>query len=218
MLAVLADGRALPAGELARHAGIAATTATAHLHRLVDSGLVRVHHQGRHRYHQLAGPDVAAALEALAQIAPPAEVRSLRQDRRQRALADARCCYDHLAGRLGVELRDRLLSDGSLELAGDRDHNLTDHGRRRLSQLGLDPEQLSRSRRVLARSCLDWTQRRPHLAGAIPAAITQQMIERGWLTRTRGRALRPAADYGRRLDAWIPPAPSPGSTPGGASL
>jgi DNA-binding transcriptional ArsR family regulator len=204
MLAALADGRSLPAGELARRAGIAATTATAHLHRLVEGGLVRVRHQGRHRYHELAGPDVATALEALAQIAPRAQVHSLRQDREHRALAHARTCYDHLAGRLGVELRDRLLADGSLQLLGDRDHVLTDHGSDRLRQLGLDAEQLSSSRRVLARSCLDWTQRRPHLAGAIPAAITAQMIELGWLSRTRGRGLRPAADYRQRLDSWIP--------------
>jgi DNA-binding transcriptional ArsR family regulator len=204
MLAALADGRALPAGELARHAGIAATTATAHLHRLVEGGLVSVHRQGRHRYHELAGPDVAAALEALALIAPPAQVRSLRQDREQRALAQARCCYDHLAGRVGVELRDRLLADGCLRFVGDRDHVLTDHGCDRLRQLGLDPEQLLGSRRVLARSCMDWTERQRHLAGAIPAAITAQMIELGWLSRTRGRGLRPAPDYDQRLDGWIP--------------
>lgn len=206
MLAALADGRALPAGELARHARISPAATTAHLQRLIDGGLLRVRAQGRHRYHQLAGPEVAAALEALARIAPPAEVRSLRQDRAQRALAEARTCYDHLAGRLGVELRDRLLADGVLRVAGEVDHVLTDHGHQRLGGLGIDPDQLLRSRRVLARTCIDWSQRRPHLAGAIPAAITSRMLELGWLSRTEGRGLRAAPDFATRLDAWLPPA------------
>lgn len=205
MLAALADGRALPAGELARHARISPTTATAHLRRLVDGDLIRVRRQGRHRYHELAGPHVAAALEALAQIAPPVEVRTLRQDRDQRAIVEARTCYDHLAGRLGVQLRDRLLGDGAIRLAGDVDHVLTARGRERLRALGLDPDPIERSRRVLARTCIDWTHRRPHLAGALPAAITARIVELGWLTPTRGRGLRPAADYGDRLDAWLDP-------------
>lgn len=168
MLAVLADGRALPAGELARHARIAPATATAHLRRLVNGGLVRVHVQGRHRYHELAGPEVAAALVALARIAPPVTIRSLRQDRTQQAIVEARTCYDHLA-------------DDALRPDGLRDHVLTDHGHQRLAALDLDPHELLRSRRMLARTCIDWTHRRPHLAGAIPAAITTRLIELGWL-------------------------------------
>ncbi len=205
MLTALADGRALPAGELARHARIAPATATAHLRQLVDSGLVRVRSQGRHRYHELAGPDVAAALEAIARIAPPAAIRSLRQDQAQQRIVEARSCYGHLAGRLGVELRDRLLADGALRPSGDRDHIITDRGRDRLLALGLDPEALVRSRRILARTCIDWTHRRPHLAGAVPAAITARLIDLGWLSHTTGRGLRPAPDYHQRLDAWLPP-------------
>jgi DNA-binding transcriptional ArsR family regulator len=205
MLAALADGHALPAGELARHARVTPATATAHLRRLVDGGLVRVRAQGRHRYHELAGPDVAAVLEAIARIAPPAEVRSLRQAQAGEALAEARTCYDHLAGRRGVELRERLLADGALRRAGERDHVLTEHGRARLEQLGLDPVAIAASRRVLARTCIDWTHRRAHLAGALPAAVTARLLELGWLSPTRGRALRPAADYEARLDAWLAP-------------
>lgn len=204
ILGVLADGRSLPAGELARHAGVSAATATGHLRKLVDGGLVRVRRQGRHRYHELAGPQVAVALEAIAQIAPPARISSLRQDRERQAIATARTCYDHLAGRLGVELRDRLLADDALRPIDDRDHVLTDHGRQRLRDLELDPDRLERSRRVLARTCIDWTHRRPHLAGALPAAITSRLLELGWLTPTRGRGLRPAPDYADRLDAWLP--------------
>ena len=172
MLAALASGRALPATDLARHARIKPAAATAHLHRLIDGGLVRVRVQGRHRYHEIAGPEVAAMLEAMARIAPPAPVRSLRQDRANRAIAEARTCYDHLAGRLGVELADRILGHGLLSPAGTGEprpagtgeprpaatgHVLTDAGRAKLAELGIDPGPVLRSRRALARPCLDWT-------------------------------------------------------------
>src|SRR4029078_2534677 len=106
ILAALAEGNALPAGELARRAGVPPATPTAHLRQLVDGGLVSVRVQGRHRSHELAGPRVAAVVEALAQLAPATPVRSLRSDRAAKNLAEARTCYDHLAGRRGVELRD----------------------------------------------------------------------------------------------------------------
>jgi DNA-binding transcriptional ArsR family regulator len=204
MLAALADGRALPATDLARCARISPAAATAHLHRLIDGGLVRVRAQGRHRYHELAGPEVAAVLEAMAGIAPPAPVRSLRQDRANRAIAEARTCYDHLAGRLGVELADRILGSDLLRVAA-AGHVLTEAGRAKLAELGIDPDLVLRSRRALARPCLDWTQRRPHLAGAMPAAITARLIDLRLLTRTSGRGLRPAADYQARIDSWLRP-------------
>jgi DNA-binding transcriptional ArsR family regulator len=231
MLAALAGGRALPATDLARCARIAPAAATAHLHRLIDGGLVRVRVQGRHRYHEIAGPEVAAVLEAMARIAPPAPVRSLRQDRANQAIAEARTCYDHLAGRLGVELADRIHRNGLLspvdtgdptdtsdpESTGDpmgttgrldpagAGHVLTDAGRAKLVELGIDPGPVLRSRRALARPCLDWTQRRPHLAGAMPAAITARLIDLRLLTRTAGRGLRPAPDYQARIDSWLRP-------------
>ena len=212
MLAALAGGRALPATDLARHARIKPAAATAHLHRLIDGGLVRVRVQGRHRYHEIAGPEVAAVLEAMARIAPPAPVRSLRQDRANRAIAEARTCYDHLAGRLGVELADRILGNGLLSPAGTgqpgpagTSHVLTDAGRAKLTELGIDPGPVLRSRRALARPCLDWTQRRPHLAGAMPAAITARLIDLRLLTRTAGRGLRPAPHYQARIDSWLRP-------------
>jgi DNA-binding transcriptional ArsR family regulator len=222
MLAALAGGRALPATDLARHARIKPAAATAHLHRLIDGGLVRVRVQGRHRYHELAGPEVAAVLEAMARIAPPAPVRSLRQDRANQAIAEARTCYDHLAGRLGVELADRILGNGLLSPAGPghalspagpgnalspagTGHALTDAGQAKLAELGIDPGPVLRSRRILARPCLDWTQRRPHLAGAMPAAITARLLDLRLLTRTAGRGLRPAPDYQARIDGWLRP-------------
>jgi DNA-binding transcriptional ArsR family regulator len=203
VLAALAEGHALPAGELARRAGVHPATATGHLRRLVEGGLVVVHVQGRHRYHQLAGPRVAALLEAMAQLAPATPVRSLRSDRAAKTLTEARTCYDHLAGRRGVELRDRLLAAGAVRQVDDRDHELTPAGRRLVTAVGVDPATLDRTRRVYARTCVDWTQRRPHLAGALPAALTHRLIELGWLTRAAGRGLRAAPDYDRRLDDWL---------------
>lgn len=206
MLAALAAGHALPAGELARVAGVHPATATAHLRRLIEAGLVQVRAQGRHRYHELAGPEVAAVLEALARLSPPVPIRSLRHQHDADALSEARTCYDHLAGRRGVQLRDRLLGVGALQPVGGEDHALTGHGRQLISELGIDPGPLVASRRVFARSCLDWTQRKPHLAGALPAALTTQLITRGWLARGRGRGLQAAGDYDQQLDRWLRPA------------
>ncbi|OBB17620.1 hypothetical protein A5662_05780 [Mycobacteriaceae bacterium 1482268.1] len=203
ILAALAEGHALPAGELAQRAGVHPATATAHLRQLVEGGLVSVRAQGRHRYHELAGPQVAAVVEALAQLAPATRARSLRTDRAARNLTEARTCYDHLAGRRGVQMRDRLLAIEALEVVNDRDHRLTPRGRRLLEDLGIDPHKLCATRRVFARSCVDWTQRRPHLAGALPAELTRRFLELGWLTRGTGRSLRVARDYDERLDTWL---------------
>jgi DNA-binding transcriptional ArsR family regulator len=203
ILAALAEGHALPAGELAHRAGVQPATATAHLRQLVDGGLVCVRAQGRHRYHELAGPQVAAVVEALAQLAPATPVRSLRTDRAAKTLAEARTCYDHLAGRRGVELRDRLIEADALRMVDHRDHRLTPRGHILVDALGIDARQLNTTRRVFARSCVDWTQRRPHLAGALPALLTRRFLELGWLTRGTGRSLRVAADYDERLDAWL---------------
>jgi len=203
MLTALADGRALPAGELARQAGVSPATATAHLRRLVEGGLVRVRVQGRHRYHELAGPHVATVLEALAQVAPEVPLRTLRQHRDATVMAEARTCYDHLAGRRGVELRDRLLATRALHSTDDRDHALTAHGERLIVALGIDLDQLRPSRRIFARSCLDWTQRRPHLAGALPAAITSTFLTRGWLECGPRRGLYVAPHYDQALERWF---------------
>jgi len=203
ILAALAEGHALPAGELAHRAGVHPATATAHLRQLVKGGLVSVRAQGRHRYHELAGPQVAAVVEALAQLAPATPVRSLRSDRAAKTLAEARTCYDHLAGRRGVELRDRLLAVDALRVVDDRDHRLTRRGRTLVDALGIDAQQLNTTRRVFARICVDWTQRRPHLAGALPALLTHRFLDLGWVSRGAGRSLRVAPDYDDRLDAWL---------------
>jgi DNA-binding transcriptional ArsR family regulator len=203
MLAALAGGRALPAGELARRAGVRPAAASAHLRQLTEAGLIRVRVQGRHRYHEIVDPEVATVLEAIAQIAPPAPVRSLRQQQAACALSDARTCYDHLAGRRGVELRDRLLSVGALRRLDDRDHELTDRGQDLVERLGIDLAVLRASRRVFARSCVDWTDRRVHLAGALPASITSAFLALGWLTRGPGRTLRVAPGFDGNVEIWL---------------
>lgn len=190
MLHALLGGAAVPAGELARAAGVAPATATGHLHKLVDAGLVQVVAQGRHRYHRLSGPQVAAALEALALLAPPMPVRSLRQSRTANALAEAQTCYDHLAGRLGVAIAEALLEMKALEPIDERDHRVTPTGRELMARLGIEMAPLEQSRRVVARSCLDWTERRPHLAGALPSQLLTMMVQEGWMRRQpSGRAV-----------------------------
>ncbi|MDX6428631.1 MAG: hypothetical protein QOE54_997 [Streptosporangiaceae bacterium] len=180
MLTALLAGRPLAAGELARIAGVTAQTASSHLARLLDGGLVTVLKQGRHRYYELAGPDVAQAIEALGRIGPPIEVRSLRQSRAAQALQAARTCYDHLAGRAGVELFAALRGNG---LIHPETCHPTSEGARRLAAIGVDAIALRGTRRRLAGPCLDWTERRPHLNGALGAAITGRVIELGWFHR-----------------------------------
>lgn len=187
MLGALLGGQALPAGELARRAGVAAATASAHLTRLVDGGLLTRRVSGRHRYYALASADVAAALEALARIVPPSSDRP--NSAQNAAIRFARTCYDHLAGKLGVLLTDTLLERGLIrESAG---YELTSRGEEWLRAFGADLDALRQTRRVLARPCLDWSERRDHLAGVAGAAIATSMLERRWLVRMDGtRAVR----------------------------
>ncbi|MBD3147262.1 ArsR/SmtB family transcription factor [Microbispora bryophytorum] len=190
MLTALLDGRALAAGELARIAGVSAPTASSHLARLLDGGLVTVVKQGRHRYYRLAGPDVARTLEVLARISGRVAVRSLRQSRQARLLREARSCYDHLAGRVGVELYDALVREGGL-IEADGGCLLTASGAQALTELGVDVERVRRARRRFAPDCLDWLERRPHLGGALGAAVLDRLLAREWLVRgTVPRALR----------------------------
>jgi DNA-binding transcriptional ArsR family regulator len=208
----LLDGRAWTVGELARHAGVALSTASEHAGRLVAGGVLVQHRQGRHRYLSLAGPDVAALIEAVAAAAParPVAVVSMAGAHRQRNLAFARTCYDHLAGRLGVALADAMTGAGLL----DWDHGLalTGLGVHRLGELGVDLPRAGR--RPALRSCLDWTERRAHLAGAVGAALCRHAFEAGWVVRIgTGRAVRltPAGTqaFQDRLGVLIEPPAGP---------
>ena len=193
-LVALSDGQSLPASELARRAQVTASTASIQLAKLVDGGFLSVERSGRHLYYSLVDPEIAAALEALAVIAPVRPASSLKQARVRSELQAARTCYDHLAGAFGVALleslqRQRLLTP-KLEV--------TPRGAGRFAKLGIEIEQLARGRRPLTRACLDWTERRHHLAGALGAALATSFLERGWIERRPGsRAVR-VTDSGRR--------------------
>lgn len=188
----LLGGRAWTASELARYAGVAASTATEHINRLIDGGLLTEARQGRHRYVQLASPEVAQLLEELtAHLEPPRPAaRSLRQATASAALARGRTCYDHLAGRLGVEITGAMTRTGLLQQRTG--FALTDAGLRWLTRtLDVSPAELRETRRPLARACLDWTERRPHLAGVAGARICRYLMEHAWVTRIgSGRAVR----------------------------
>jgi DNA-binding transcriptional ArsR family regulator len=189
----LLDGRAWTATELARHAGVAPSTATEHLHALVHGNLLAEERQGRHRYVRLAGPHVAELIESLAALAPgrAEPPRSLSAAGRRQALAHARTCYDHLAGTVGVAITDAMIEKRLLDLV----HGLalTDAGTAWLVDLGITVP--AGTRRPSVRSCLDWTERRPHLAGAVGAALCHHAFDSGWITRvgtTRAVAVTPA--------------------------
>lgn len=189
ILTALADGRALPAGELARAAGVSASTASAHLSRLQDFGLLVTEKHGRHRYYRLASEQVSDVTELLAQFAPRRPIRSLRGSRVATQLALARTCYDHLAGELGVSMLASLRSQRIVEVeAGAVRVRRNNVGL--LDDLAIDVSFLDRGRRPTARLCLDWSARRHHLAGALGAALTSRIIELKWLQRAEGtRAL-----------------------------
>ena len=200
-LLALGEVDALPATELAARARVPASTASGRLAKLVDAGLVAVERQGRDRYFRLADPAVARALEALSVIAPERPARSLREAKIGEALREARTCYDHLAGRLGVALADSLVRDGVLE-ARDGDYLVRD--RAPLDAIGIDVDQPAVSRRLLARACLDWSERRHHVAGALGAALASSLFELGWIERLpTSRAVR-VTDSGRlELEAQL---------------
>ncbi|OIJ92512.1 ArsR/SmtB family transcription factor [Streptomyces colonosanans] len=207
-LLALLDGRAWTAGELARYAGVAASTLSEHLGKLVAGGLLAEERQGRHRYVRLAGARVAQLVEDLAaQVAPDADAarpRTLRESSAGSAMARGRTCYDHLAGRLGITLTDALTARGLLrtttelkERAGVEEVSaaglsapeegastgfaLTDAGLRWFDAAGIGLDR--KGRRPLARACLDWTERRRHLAGAAGAALCRHALDTGWCVR-----------------------------------
>jgi DNA-binding transcriptional ArsR family regulator len=195
MLEALFDGAPRSAGALAREAGVAASTASHHLGRLLDAGLIVVEPDGRRRAFRLAGPEVARALEALAVVSPQRAPRTLRRATRAEAERAARTCYDHLAGRLGVAVCDALLQARAIAPDGDRFYALGPGAKSAFGALGvtLPPS----GRRAYARACLDWSERRPHLAGALGAAVADTLLARHWVTRVpKTRALR-VTDVGR---------------------
>jgi DNA-binding transcriptional ArsR family regulator len=181
VLAVIADGR-LSASELAARAGIARSTASGHLRRLVNGGFLVVTDQGRNRYYELSGAGVAEVVEGLSRIAPERPVRSLKEANRGELLREARTCYDHLAGRLGVALA-RALEQRRVVVRSNDGYELGESAAPELERLGIDLDGLAQLRRPLVRGCLDWSERELHVAGAVGAALTARLFELGCLVR-----------------------------------
>ena len=205
VLLALDDGRALPASVLADEAGISRPTASSHLNKLTNAGLLTVESHGRHRYYRLSGPEVGELLEQLGRLAPSRPVRSLREGTRAARLRAARTCYDHVAGRLGVALMGSLLDRGAL-VGGDGRFDPKRDGHDALSKPGHDLQyemtgagrdfllgigvEMPTSRRPLVRYCVDWTEQRHHLSGGLGRAVFDRFLSAGWVKRVpRGRAL-----------------------------
>ncbi|HWR10096.1 winged helix-turn-helix domain-containing protein [Sporomusa sp.] len=190
MLISLLGGKTLPAGDLARSARISPQTASTHLAKMVKGGLLMQESFGRHKYFRLASSEVGHALEALQIISPPKPVRSLRESTQLHALQFARTCYDHLAGKIGVALTDRLLELNLIEKSGS-EFILSAEGKTRLHNFGVAVEKSPKSRRCFARQCLDWSERRYHLAGSLGASLTKRLFELKWIENfPDGRAVR----------------------------
>jgi DNA-binding transcriptional ArsR family regulator len=184
MLHALMDGRALTAKELAWLAGVAPQTASGHLAKLMQGSLLAVAVQGRHRYYRLAGPEVAAALEGLMVLAGMEPSRRRLPSRVGEELSQARTCYDHFAGRLGIGIHDALVSGGHLTVS-EGGYGLTRSGEAVFAALGIEAIQASKGRRAALRPCLDWSERRPHLAGHLAATLACRCFEMEWTLRRK---------------------------------
>jgi DNA-binding transcriptional ArsR family regulator len=203
MLTALLSGPALTATELAQEAGLTLSTVSGHLARLEEAGLVAIERQGRHRYFRLADHDVGVALEALMPVAARAGHLRIRTGPRDPELRRARSCYDHLAGDIAVTMFDcfvqrRLLArrDGGLTVTVD--------GRRFFATAGIDLDELERGRRPLCQSCLDWSERRSHLGGALGAALLKIIVARGWAVREKkSRIVRISVASEQKLKSWF---------------
>ena len=190
MLVSLMDGSARPAGELALVAGVSPQSATAHLSKLVEGQMLRVVRTGRHKYYRLASAAVAHAVEALSVATPRGTIAERKSGGPDEKLRFARTCYDHLAGRLAIELAQALQRLG-LVRALEGSFEVTRSGEAWLGEMGIDVEDTRSQRRAFAVPCLDWTERRFHIAGGLGAALLREMLGRGWIARSRSsRAVR----------------------------
>ena len=189
MLLSLLDGRALPAGELAFGANVAPQTASGHLAKLVEGGLLSVENQGRHRYYRLAGPQVGTALEALGELAPAPRVRD-REPEEVKVLRYARTCYNHLAGRLAVDIYAAMKRQGLLTQVNEKQCELTALGRQWFAEIDRGHPPKLGGRQAIARLCLDWTERQHHLGGPLGCTLLTRLCERKWIVRMRGRTVR----------------------------
>jgi DNA-binding transcriptional ArsR family regulator len=194
----LMDGLTLPAGELASIANVAPQTASGHLARLIDGGLLTVERQGRHRYYRLSSPEVADAIEAL--LVLTARPKSRERTVTAGTLAHARTCYAHLAGWLGVQIAEELERRALLRVSGPKLYSVTLSGRSWFQSLGIEIPEDTRALSKLARRCLDWTERRHHLAGPLGCSMYKRLVELRWVVPIRGsRAVRVSLEGKSRL-------------------
>jgi DNA-binding transcriptional ArsR family regulator len=196
ILTALLGGRALTATELGLSAGVAPSTASGHLNKLLEGKLVSVRASGRHRYFELASPAVARVLESLMELAIDGPPRHRPRSRCGEAMARARTCYDHFAGKLGVALADSL-AERELILLTEDGGTVTDKGRVVLGELGVEFALPSKSRRAFCRPCLDWSERRWHVGGAVGAALARRCFQLGWTERqldSRALTITPAGE------------------------
>ncbi|HTV38217.1 MAG TPA: helix-turn-helix transcriptional regulator [Xanthobacteraceae bacterium] len=197
ILAALMGGQALTAGELVYAAGVSPQTTSGHLARLTDGFLIACVKQGRHRYYRIATPRVAEMLEGIMAVVADAPPRHRPLSKIDEAMRNARTCYDHVAGKLGVGMTDALCALGHVTLSGDGGE-VNESGVTFFQKLGVDLQSARSRRRIFCRPCLDMTERRPHLGGSIGAALAQRCFDLGWIERMRdGRALAVTAS-GRR--------------------
>ena len=219
VLTALMTDRALTATELADIAGVTKQTISAHLAKLLDAGLVSVESQGRHRYFRLADRDVAHVLESLMNVAFRAGAVRLRASPREPALRRARMCYDHLAGEVGVQFYEALVRQGMLQ-ATPQGTILTPAGARWFAHVGIDTSTLAQQRRMVCRPCLDWSERRHHLGGALGAALLQRLFDGGWAHRAQDSRVVHFTPKGElALRQWLathPDAPNPSAAQGPA--
>ncbi|EJR64315.1 hypothetical protein IIO_01931 [Bacillus cereus VD115] len=183
ILDCLMNNQALPASELAYMAKVSHPTISSHLSKLVEGNLLTVEQHGRHRYYRLANQEVAVVLEKLGTIAPTVQVRSLKQSGQLKQVRYARTCYDHLAGKLGVEIAEKLLVREFITLK-DGEYIVTEQGKGWFLNFGINIEKAETKRRVFAKPCLDWSERRYHISGWLGSEIAKLFFEQGWITKT----------------------------------
>jgi DNA-binding transcriptional ArsR family regulator len=183
ILTALLDGRFHPASELAQMAGIKPQTASFHLAKMIEANVVTVEKQGRHRYYGIRNQEIAQVMESLLSVAPPVEIKSFRHASEHKGLRHARTCYDHLAGNLGVQLTDSLKKMGCICEEKD-EFILTEKGEGFLASFQINLEEVKKKRRSFSHKCLDWSERRYHLGGALGKALLDRLLELNWVQRT----------------------------------
>ena len=199
MLLELMSGRALPAGELAEVANVSPQTASGHLAKLVEGRLLQVEQQGRHRYYRLASTEVAAAVEALL-VLTNGVVKAEKSVPQVGSVEHARTCYSHLAGWLGVQIAEALQKEGLLLPASGRAFAVTDRGREWFEELGIEVVEADGADAKVARQCIDWTERRPHIAGAVGVGMYKRFVALKWIVPVKNtRAVRVTLDGKREL-------------------